>query len=846
MSNSKVDFILNDLTHTMMEKVYLKVITSLTIFMFLGTFLSAQTIVRGKVTDAETGEPLIAAQVYADGTPAFTETDDEGNYEIQIPYQKDQTYQLVRFQYLGYAEFSDFIRVTPDGKLFEVEQDVKLESQTVKLEDVFVTANKVKEEMQDVPIAISVVNTAEIRQKNANNVEEAFQSIPNLITDSYLPGSFTFTLRGLNSDFVNAGIENSVGLYIDDIFYSRSHHFNSSLMDIERLEVLKGPQGTLFGKNTIGGVLHVITEKPQMANFGSVEFTGGNYSLFLTRAKANFMLIKDKLAMRVTGAYKQKDGFTRIIDNERASEQNKTQFAGGRLSLLYTPNERVNVNLKYEKSKNFKAEFPLDFKQPEFGGPIPAQDDDFLNRETRTDFDDPFFERNINGFSGKADIKLGDRHTLTLLSGYHTSDSGGENDFDHTELDFTNILRTIDYKTRSHEIRIATPRKNAKLFYVGGLFYLKERIQSRDRFTFGQAWIPVFRNVAGLPASFDVPNYSADGNSEATQNVESFAVFGSTSYEVSEKVRVNAGLRFTSEDRNLSYFQQLNPGTPINFIQFILQQIGSEDAPQTREAQRSFVSGNLGMDFKTSDNFLIYVNVSRGFKGAGFNTTLSPTERSGGLIFEPESINSYEIGLKMKTDNRHKINTAAFATVYKDKQEFVVAGQSTQVVNAESAEGVGVESEWTAIWSDHFRTDMAVGGQSLKYFDFPFVDLIGQPVNLSGNSLYKSPNFTFRFTPQFTGDFGSTMKFLARVDYNFTSKSYNDVYNTESLARDPFHMVNARLGVSSKDEKYSIAIWGRNLIDQTYIQHVWPLRFWSRVALNPPRTFGVEFRINIY
>ena len=829
-----------------MNQVYSKAILLLLFVSTLGVSLDAQTIVRGTVTDAETGERLVAVQVYADGTPAFTETDDKGNYELQIPYKKDQTYQLVRYQYLGYAEFSDFIRVSPDGKLFEAEQNVKLESQAVKLEDVFVTANKVTEELQDVPIAISVVSASEIRQKNAKSVEEAFQSVPNLVTDSYLPGAFTFTLRGLNSDFVNAGIENSVGLYIDDIFYSRSHHFNSSLMDIERLEVLRGPQGTLFGKNTIGGVLHVITEKPQMSNFGSVEFSGGNYSLFLTRAKANIILVKDKLAMRVTGAYKQKDGFTRIVDNDSASEQNKTQFAGGRLSLLYRPNDRVNINLKYEKSKDFKAEFPLDFKQPEFGGPIPVQDDDFLNRETRTNFDDPYFNRNINGFSGKAEMKVGDNHTLTLLTGYHTSDSGGENDFDHNELDFTNILRTIDYKTRSHEIRFSRPRKDAKWFYVGGLFYLKEEIGSKDRFTFGQAWIPVFRNVAGLPASFNVPNYSANGVSEATQNVESFAVFGSTSYEISEKVRLNGGLRFTNEDRNLSYYQQLNPGTDINFIQFILQQIGSEDAPQTRAANRSFVSGNIGMDFKTSDNFLIYATFARGFKGAGFNTTLSPTERSGGLIFEPESINSYEIGLKMKVSNRMKINTAAFATVYKDKQEFVVAGQSTQVVNAESAEGVGVESEWTAIWSDHFRTDMAVGGQSLKYFDFPFVDLVGQPVNLSGNSLYKSPNFTFRFTPQLTGDFGSTMKYLVRLDYNFTSKSYNDVYNTESLARDPLHMVNARLGVSSKDEKYSIAIWGRNLLDQTYIQHVWPLRFWSRVALNPPRTFGIEFRVNIY
>ena len=117
-----------------MNQVYLKTITLFLLVFALGGSLNAQTIVRGNVTDADTGEPLVAAQVYADGTPAFTETDENGNYELQIPYKKDQTYQLVRVQYLGYSEFSDFIRVSPDGKLFETSQDVKLESQNIKLE----------------------------------------------------------------------------------------------------------------------------------------------------------------------------------------------------------------------------------------------------------------------------------------------------------------------------------------------------------------------------------------------------------------------------------------------------------------------------------------------------------------------------------------------------------------------------------------------------------------------------------------------------------------------------------------------------------------------------------------
>ena len=252
------------------------------------------------------------------------------------------------------------------------------------------------------------------------------------------------------------------------------------------------------------------------------------------------------------------------------------------------------------------------------------------------------------------------------------------------------------------------------------------------------------------------------------------------------------------------------------------------------------------MDFKTSDNLLVYANVSKGYKGAGFNVTLNPAERGGDLVFKPESINSYEIGLKLQVDDRMRINTAGFATIYKNKQEFVVAGQSTRVVNAESAEGVGLESEWTALWNDHFRTDMAIGAQNLTYFDFPFYDLLENEVNLSGNSLFKSPNFTFRFPPQFNKSIGANWNMLLRADYNYTSKSYNDIYNTEALARTPSSILNARLGLVTQDNRYSIALWGKNLLNESFFEAVWTFTNWTRVALNPPRTFGVEFRINMY
>jgi len=822
---------------------YLGIVMLLTTF---GISLEAQTVLQGKVTDKETGDPLIGVQIYADGTPAFTETDELGNYRLQIPYKKDQVYQLVRFQYLAYAEFSDFFRVTPDGKLLETEEDIQLVSQAVKIEDVIVTANKVSEEMQDVPIAISVVGSREIEQKTASNIAEAFFAIPNLLTESYVPGSFSFSLRGLNSDFSNPGIESAVGLYIDDIYFSRAYHFNSSIMDIEQVEVLRGPQGTLFGKNTIAGVLNVKTESPKMANSGGLELSGGNYSLFQLRGKGNFMLAKDKLAVRVTGAYRQRDGWLLIENNEASRDANQTQFLGGRISLLYKPSDRLNITLKGTKSEDFKAENPLDYMPRIFGPAFPTVDDNPTNRRSSPNFQNPQYTRSIVGGSGKLEYKLDDVHTLTLLSAYHHSFTREDQDFDHSELDFTNFFRDINYKTQSHELRIATPRAGRKLFYLGGLFYLNERIETTDLFTFGQQWFQVFKQAAMLPPALQVPDYFADAVAVGVNEGQSFAGFGTVSYEVSERVRINAGLRYTNEKRNLQFHQTLNGYEPFNFIRFILKEIGSPESPELRETKEQFLSGNIGMDFKTSDNTLVYATVSRGFKGAGFNVTLNSAERGGDLVFDPESINSYEIGLKIKVDNRMRINTAAFATVYKDKQEYIVAGQSSRVINAESAEGIGLESEWTAQWNDNFRTDMAVGTQNLTYFDFPFFDLLGNPVNLSGNSLFKSPNFTFKFTPQLKLNGGVRWDILLRSDYNFTSKSYNDIYNTEILARQPSHVLNGRLSFTKKDNRYGISIWGKNLLNQTFFENVWTFTNWTRVALNPPRTFGVELRVNFY
>jgi iron complex outermembrane receptor protein len=258
------------------------------------------------------------------------------------------------------------------------------------------------------------------------------------------------------------------------------------------------------------------------------------------------------------------------------------------------------------------------------------------------------------------------------------------------------------------------------------------------------------------------------------------------------------------------------------------------------------LSFNLGLDFQTSDRILLFVNLSRGFKGAGFNTEFAPDSLGGTLIFKPEFVNSYEFGMKIKYTGRYRLNLTAFVTDYKDKQETAPGGSAYRVANAKSAQGVGVEAELAAVLGKGFRVDASTGLLRLRYLDFPFSDRNGQPINLSGARLYKAPEFTFQMSPSYTTNIGTSLKMRLQLDYAYVGKTYNDIYNTEALARQSAGVLNGRLEFSTRSSRYSIALWGKNLTDELYFQHAWEFNFGSHVAVNPPRTLGVEFRLNFF
>lgn len=819
------------------------------VLLFVPFAVSAQNLIQGVVTDATNNDPLIGAVVSCKDLKTAISTNIEGAFTILSPSSEKKKYHIFTVSYLGYQAKSKAIEIPTTSAGKSITLNFKLDPDPLTIPDVTVTANKVEEQLQEVPIAATVIDRVNLKRRSVADAEEAFAMVPNLITDAYLPSRSTYSIRGLSSDFENLGVENAVGLYIDDVFYSRSYNFNQSLIDIERVEVLRGPQGTLFGKNTIGGVLHLISEKPKMANFTSVEINVGNFNYIQARVKGNLQLIKDKMAIRISGAYRKRDGWL-MEQNPDVGDQNGILFAGGRVSLLYKPTKNLEINLKASFTEDIKADFTVDYKTPDNGiDPLPL-DSTYTNSEDRIvqqNEEDVHFERTNFSAVARIDLKINKSLTFTSISSFADSKGSSLRDFDATPIPAAVFGQITSLNSFGQEIRIATPRKDRKWFFISGIYFQRETIESSDSLVTKEAMAPVFGALGGMPDLF-IPGYTENSINNGILTSSSLAVFGSTSYEFTENVRMNLGLRYTIESKNIEYYQTCN--CPYSLLEGVLSPtIGSPSDPIIRDANDGVVSGNLGLDFRTADNMLLYFNLSRGFKGSGFNAGLSPDADpdKAAIIFDPEFVNSYEFGFKVKSGNRYTLNTAIFITDFRNKQEVVTAGNSLLVRNAEAVQGQGVEAEFVSVWNKVLKTEIAIGALNLKYTNFPFVDpFTFREINLSGNKALKAPDYTFKFSPEIHTPIGRDLKFLLRVDCNVIGKAYNDIYNTESLARQASTLINARMSIASKNERFAIAVWGKNLTNASYIQHGWSYIFGDQIAINPPRFVGVEFRANIY
>ncbi|MFN0202149.1 MAG: TonB-dependent receptor [Bacteroidia bacterium] len=822
-----------------MRKFYL--VLALFNMMLMCNTAFAQRIVEGTVRSALNKQPVAFATVIVEEDNAEIYADIQGRFRVEIS-------EKVTKIGVGSSGFlAKEVPVTKESQYIVL--DILLEENELELKTQVVTANRVEENLQVTPVSASVIQGINMQNRSVNVTTEALAVAPNVITDSWTPGMPIFSIRGFSTNLSDPGIESAVGLYIDDVYYSRGFGFNSLLMDIDRLEVLRGPQGTLFGKNTVGGLVNIVTEKPQMQNSAGAELNIGNLGFYQAKAKGNFVLINNKLAGRVTAAYSQRDGFVTELNDTVDNATNRTKFYGVRGNLIYTPTRNVTIDVSGFYSADRGMENSMMITSAD-GAPTTLAYYNSLNfihpidhRKSNMSTGDGYvFTRDQWGASARAKFQLG-KNSLNAVTSYYKEKDYYFGDLDVSPMNIGNAGRTQSLGTFSQELRYSTPR-DQKWAYIVGLHFIKERIGNRDTLEANDGFTTI-------------PGYSEYYNGGGFIDNTNIALFTSHSYEVVKNLRVNGGIRVLSESKRLNLFQ--NPIGQYQIVAaYVAAPLASEKNMHTIPVNNVAVTGNFGLDYKVNENVFTYANYTRGFRGAGFNMVYSLFPYDSNLVYKPEFVNNYEIGVKTQFKNRYRVNGNVFFVDYANKQELLIQGTRMFVANAQKVNGWGIEVEGSAILAKGFALNFSAAKLNMKYTEFiasqeVFVtgsqgqdSLTGYaPYDLSGNRVIKAPDYTASLGLEYSKIVGP-VRLLARADWIYTGFSYNDIRNRASIARMPANQINMRLGVSDKNGRYGIALWAKNLTNAAYAQHGWYILGLNQIAVNPGRTFGVELKYNFY
>jgi len=652
-----------------------------------------------------------------------------------------------------------------------------------KLEAITVTAEKREENIQKVPISMDAFSGIQLEDAGINDLAELTKYSPNLFSTPSLDNK-TVVIRGVST--INAALSPPAGLFVDDISYPLNRMQNPELLDIERIEVLRGPQGTLYGKNTESGAINIVTRQPGnrltgkvFGEYGFFDTSRENTASYKTGGNISGPIQKDKLFMGLAFQAENSDGYMVNLHNgnEKAGEIDRKS---GRISLRWTPVEKWDIALvtnlydkndgmgylRYENGKGESDRYEIDWN----GGNVWKEESN--GQVIRAKYSGETFD--VLSITGRSD------HKTTLI-----------NDADFGPFDFQNQDFLFDNTTWTQEIRLSSV-DNTKLKWVCGLFGSKDETN----------------------ANSETPAYRWLRNTEIKS--DSIATFGQGTYTFFDRLHLTAGLRYEHQE---SEGRQENNFTEVP--RYSSSTSNDEFLPK----------GSVSFD--VNEEVMTYFTVSKGFLSGGYNFHMANNAED--LAFDPEHVINYEAGLKTAFfDNRLIVNAAIFHLDIKDKQ--VVewpAGQSPttrQVTNAADASSEGLELEIKA--RPMRGLDLFAGvGYTKSKFDHWIADLsTGSTYDYKDKYLPNVPRYTYNAGVQYRNQWGIFM----RADVLGTGKLYTDSENTQKV--NGYETVNVKLGFEK--ESYDLSLWCKNIIDEEYVVSRVNY-FGSLVQDGAPRSFGV-------
>jgi len=691
------------------------------------------------------------------------------------------------------------------------------EGPAAAVEDIVVTAQRREQRLQDVPLAVSAFSMESLEDGKVESLLNLDGKVPNVVlapVGAY-PFASAFYIRGLGYADVESSFEPSVGVELDGVYLSRNVGAVQDFFDIGGVTILRGPQGTLYGRNTIGGVVSVQSRRPSFDFGARAQATFGSNGRQELRTGVEGALIEDKLAGKFSFLTKTYDGYIKNYDGRDMGAQDVTSMRG---ALLWTPTASFDATLivDYTKDKGTGTAFENaslpSMVLPGFGEPADTDGDPFLSHVG----DDIFSDLEALGVTLNANWDLGPVK-LTSITGYRKTDTEVLSDFDGTPTPFMTVHRDETHDQFSQELRLAS-NTDGPLTYVVGAYYMT---QEYDIAT-GQ-----FGTVFGSP--------TAGSTIYTQQKADSWAVFGQADYEVLPGLTVTAGGRYSKEEKTFTTQPLFYPNA------------------ETFEASFDDFSPKVGVSYKWSDTLMTYAQYSRGFRAGGFNG------RAGSFLavgpYDSETVDSYEVGVKSDLFNRRlRLNAAVFTSDYQDMQQSVqqlIPGtliNQTLVANVGAATISGFEAEATALLTDVFTISASVGYLDASYDEF-MADL-GDGLGVIDRTYLPMPyapkwsnSVTFNYKDDF--DFG-------RVTAQASVRHMTDMYTsfstlnatTDLTMRQSNTVVDGSLSLELPDGRWRVSLWGKNLTDELVINNTFGVgNLLASRVYQPPREIGVDLSL---
>lgn len=640
-------------------------------------------------------------------------------------------------------------------------------------EEIVVTSRRRAERLQDIPDAVTAFTAQAIEDAGINTVADVTNLMPNLsIVETQQPGVEFLVIRGIGQA---RNQEPPIAMVVDGVQMSSSYQLTQELFDIERIEVLKGPQGALYGRNAIGGAINIVTRKPTNDLEGKLVAGYGNGDFFELKGVVSGPIIEDKLFFRVAGTYEDFDGLIHNVTLDQKADWREQKTV--RAELMARPTEDLSIDLRASLQW-------LDAGAAYFTWAEHAND---FTTPVMTDYPGRA-ERDLQEYSVKIDYDFSGV-TLTSVTAFAKTESFLEEDLEYTPAPIITAEQALDFKSWSQEVRLTSASDGAFRWMVGAYYLDVSRDIGTDVFVDFANYVGFLTNRAmGVNPPYaglnPVGNFAPLSSTFAMDDDKSWSGFGQINYDITDRLELTLALRYDMNEKRQAGVE----GRDFDLWQ-----------------------PKASLAWKVTDDAMLYATAARGFRSGGFNPTAT-----FGRVFDSEKTTNFEVGFKSSwADNRLMLNGAGFYTKYDDRQEYIlIAQEGTQaLINIPKSRILGFELEAAARPVEGLELQAAFGyiDSSIREFDSARFGLPGG--DFDGKQLPFVYGWNYVLSAQYSLPVFADFDLVTRVDYSGKGDMYWHIDNLDK--QKPVHLVNARIALDS--ERYQLMLYAENLFKEKYV-----------------------------